>query len=104
MIRSVEDFGIAAGRKPGLTGIWVGDEKLGAIGVRVSRWITSHGFALNVNVDLKYFEYIVPCGIRQHGVTSMQKLLGKEIPLQQVERSLADHFERIFHRRLNGKD
>jgi lipoyl(octanoyl) transferase len=104
MIRCVEDFGITAGRKPGLTGIWVGDEKLGAIGVRVSRWITSHGFALNVNVDLKYFEYIVPCGIRQHGVTSMQRLLGREIPIQQVERSLADHFERIFNRRLNGKD
>ena len=100
MIRCVADFGITADRKSGLTGIWVGDEKLGAIGVRVSRWITSHGFALNVQPDLKYFEYIIPCGIRQHGVTSMKKLLGSEIPLAEVHRSLARHFEQIFHRKV----
>ena len=100
MIRCVADFGISAGRKPGLTGIWVGDEKIGAIGVRVSRWITSHGFALNVQPDLKYFEYIVPCGIRQHGVTSMKKLLNREIPLPEIHRSLAHHFEQIFNRKL----
>lgn len=100
MIRCVADFGILADRKSGLTGIWVGDEKIGAIGVRVSRWITSHGFALNVQPDLKYFEYIVPCGIRQHGVTSMNRLLNREIPLGAVHRSLAFHFEEIFHRIL----
>jgi len=100
MIRCVANFGIIADRKSGLTGIWVGDEKLGAIGVRVSRWITSHGFALNVQPDLKYFEYIVPCGIRQHGVTSMKKLLGSEIPLAEVHRSLAHHFEEIFQRKV----
>jgi lipoyl(octanoyl) transferase len=102
MIRCVGDFGIQAGRKPGLTGIWVNDEKIGAIGVRVSRWITSHGFALNVNTDLTRFEYIVPCGIRQHGVTSMQKLLNRPIPIEQVHRSLIHHFENIFQRKVNS--
>ena len=102
MIRCVGDFGIQAGRKPGLTGIWVNDEKIGAIGVRVSRWITSHGFALNVNTDLTRFEYIVPCGIRQHGVTSMQKLLNRPIPMEQVHRSLIHHFENIFQRKVNS--
>ncbi len=100
MIRCVRDFGIEAARKPGMTGIWVQDEKLGAIGVRVVRWVTSHGFALNVNPDLKYFEYIVPCGIRQHGVTSMKKLLGREIPLPEVHAVLVRHFESIFQRKV----
>lgn len=100
MIRTVADFGIAADRKPGMTGIWVGDEKIGAIGVRVVRWITSHGFALNVNTDLKYFDYIVPCGIKQFGVTSLQKLLGHEILIQEVHESLIKNFEIIFNRRV----
>lgn len=100
MIRCVRDFGIEAGRKPGMTGIWVGDEKLGAIGVRVARWVTSHGFALNVNPDLKYFEYMIPCGIRQHGVTSMKKLLNREIPLDEIHACLVPHFEVIFQRKV----
>ena len=100
MIRSVADFGIAAARKSGLTGIWVGDNKLGAIGVRVSRWITSHGLALNVNTDLTYFEYIIPCGIRLHGVTSMQKELQRPIDIAEVQRSLVRHFEEVFHRKI----
>lgn len=100
MIRCVADFGIQADRKPGMTGIWVGDEKIGAIGVRVVRWITSHGFALNVNTDLKYFDYIVPCGIKQYGVTSLQKLLAHEVPIQDVHDSLIRNFESIFNRKL----
>jgi lipoyl(octanoyl) transferase len=99
MIRCVQDFGVAAQRKKGLTGIWVGAEKIGAIGVRVSRWVTSHGFALNVNNDLKYFDYIVPCGIKQHGVTSLEKLLGHQVPLPEVHASLIGHFEAIFGRK-----
>jgi len=100
MIRTVGDFGIQADRKPGMTGIWVHDEKIGAIGVRVVRWVTSHGFALNVNTDLKYFDYIVPCGIKQFGVTSLQKLLGHEVPIQEVHASLIKNFESIFNRRV----
>lgn len=102
MIRVLKDFGIESDRKAGLTGVWVGDEKAGAIGVRVSRWITSHGFALNVNTDLKYFQYIVPCGIRQHGVTSIQKILGKEIPMEDVRRSITRRFEEIFQRKVEA--
>jgi lipoyl(octanoyl) transferase len=100
MIRCVADFGIHSDRKPGMTGIWVDDEKIGAIGVRVVRWITSHGFALNVNTDLKYFDYIVPCGIKHYGVTSLQKLLGHEVPIQEVHESLIRNFESIFNRRV----
>lgn len=100
MIRTVGDFGIQADRKQGMTGIWVNDEKIGAIGVRVVRWVTSHGFALNVNTDLKYFDYIVPCGIKQFGVTSLQKLLGHEVSIQEVHTSLIKNFEIIFNRRV----
>jgi lipoyl(octanoyl) transferase len=100
MIRTVADFGIQADRKAGMTGIWVGDEKIGAIGVRVVRWVTSHGFALNVNTDLKYFDYIVPCGIKQFGVTSLQKLLGHEVSIRDVHESLIKNFESIFNRRV----
>jgi lipoate-protein ligase B len=100
MIRSVADFGIVADRKKGMTGIWVGQEKLGAIGVRVVRWVTSHGFALNVNPDLNYFQYIIPCGIQQYGVTSMQKLLGQHISMSEVHSSLLHHFGQIFQRRM----
>ncbi|MCI0415164.1 lipoyl(octanoyl) transferase LipB [bacterium] len=101
MIRCVADFGIEAHREPGMTGAWVGQEKIGAIGVRVSRWITSHGFALNVNTDLKYFEFIVPCGIRQYGVTSLKKILGHDVDVTEVHRSLIIHFEQIFRRRIS---
>jgi lipoyl(octanoyl) transferase len=101
MIDVLADFSIEAHREAGMTGAWVGDEKIGAIGVRVSRWVTSHGFALNVNTDLKYFEYIVPCGIRQHGVTSIEKVLGRPVEISEVQSSLIRHFERIFHRRLS---
>lgn len=100
MIRCVADFGISASRKTGMTGIWVGDEKIGAIGVRVVKWITSHGFALNVNTDLKFFDLIVPCGIKEYGVTSLQKLLNREVPLNEVHASIKFHFSRIFERRL----
>src|SRR5262249_13449230 len=76
LIRPAADYGISARRIPGLTGVWVGDEKLAAIGVRIARWVTSHGFALNVTADLDYFKLIVPCGIADRGVTSLKTLLG----------------------------
>src|SRR5262245_29018390 len=74
LIRAAADYGIAAGRIEGLTGVWVGDEKLAAIGVRISRWITSHGFALNHTTNLSHFDFIVPCGVADRGVTSLTKL------------------------------
>lgn len=104
MIDCLADFSIEAHREAGMTGVWVGREKIGAIGVRVSRWITSHGFALNVNTDLKYFDWIVPCGIREYGVTSMQKLLSREVPIADVHASLIRHFERIFDRKLEASN
>jgi len=100
LIRSAAAFGIAAGRCPGLTGAWVGDEKLAAIGVRIARWITSHGFALNVSTDLSHFGLIVPCGITDKGVTSLEKLLGHAVPMGDVEAAVADAFCDVFERRL----
>jgi lipoyl(octanoyl) transferase len=96
MMRTTAAFGVAAGRIDGLTGAWVGADKIGAIGVRISRWITSHGFAYNVNTLLDYFNLIVPCGIRDHGVTSLQRLLGREVPMQEVEDEVVRQFEAIF--------
>jgi lipoyl(octanoyl) transferase len=98
LMQTVAGFGIAAGRVEGLTGIWVGQEKLAAIGVRISRWVTSHGFALNVNTDLSRFGLIVPCGITDKGVTSMQRLLGRSIPMAEVEDVLIRHFGAVFAR------
>jgi len=100
LIRTVADYGIAAGRVQGLTGVWVGDEKLAAIGVRISRWITSHGFALNVSTDLEYFGLIVPCGIADRGVTSLELLTGRTLAPQQIEERVAFHFSQVFDRAL----
>jgi len=98
MIRACADFGVAAGRLAGLTGTWVGGEKIGAIGVRIARWVTSHGFALNVGTDLSPFELIVPCGIRGHGVTSLDRLLGRPVPTDAVMDRLADHLGQVLGR------
>ena len=98
LIRAVSDFGIEAGRIAGLTGIWVGPDKLAAIGVRISRWITSHGFALNVATDLSRFGLIVPCGITDKGVTSMEHLLGHPVPMDEVGNAVASRFAETFGR------
>jgi lipoyl(octanoyl) transferase len=94
IIDTLADYGITAGRIPKLTGVWVGERKIAAIGVHLSRWVTSHGFALNVNTDLSYFQYIVPCGLTRP-VTSMQQL-GVDAALDEVGQILAGHFGRIF--------
>jgi len=96
LIRTVAEYGIEAGRVEGLTGVWVGQEKLAAIGVRISRWVTSHGFALNVTTDLEYFQLIVPCGIADRGVTSLSRLLGRSVDRAEVEKRLVAHFGRVF--------
>ncbi|OFW01064.1 MAG: lipoyl(octanoyl) transferase [Acidobacteria bacterium RIFCSPLOWO2_02_FULL_68_18] len=100
MIRVCADYGIEAGRIGGLTGAWVGSQKIGAIGVRISRWITSHGFAFNVNTDLGYFDLIVPCGIADRGVTSVERLVGRRVPLEEAEDALARRFGEVFEREV----
>ncbi|CAN5838684.1 lipoyl(octanoyl) transferase LipB [soil metagenome] len=97
LIRALRSFGITARRVPGMTGAWVGDEKIAAIGVRVSSgWITSHGFALNVSTDLAYFDSIVPCGIRELGVTSMQRLLATTVDYEAVCAAVTASFCDVF--------
>jgi lipoate-protein ligase B len=101
IIETLADFGIPSGRVAGATGVWVGDEKIAAIGVRTSQWVTSHGIALNVHTDLDYFDLIVPCGLRSRGVTSLSKLLGRKAPqLGKVKSRFMDHFGRIFGRSI----
>lgn len=96
VMSTLGDFGLDAGTKPGLTGVWVGDKKLAAIGVAVAHWITYHGLALNVTTDLKYFRLINPCGIIDYSVGSMAELLGRNIGLPQVNDSLARNFATLF--------
>jgi len=99
LMRTCADFGIATKRVQGLTGVWTDqdrDSKLAAIGVHISRFVTSHGFALNVNTDLSYFNLIIPCGITSKPVTSMQKELDKELPLNAVAESISRNFGVVF--------
>jgi lipoyl(octanoyl) transferase len=100
MIRVCADYGVPAGRIAGLTGAWVGSEKIGAIGVRISRWITSHGFAFNVRTNLQHFHLIVPCGIADRGVTSLEKATGRVVPVEGAEDRLAVHFADVFAREI----
>jgi len=102
MIRTCGDYGVAAGRVPGLTGTWVGEQKIGAIGVRIARWVTSHGFALNVAADLAPFGLIVPCGIRDRGVTSLEQLLRRPPDVAEVMGRLAHHLAAIFEREASS--
>jgi lipoyl(octanoyl) transferase len=96
LIDTAGDFGVRAERLPGCTGVWVADAKLAAMGVHVSRWVTSHGFALNVSTDLSYFDHIIPCGIRNKQVTSLEKLLGRRVEINAVAERVVEHFGRIF--------
>jgi lipoyl(octanoyl) transferase len=100
MIRAAGDFGLPGQRIAGLSGAWVGADKLGAIGVRISRWITSHGFAFNVTTDLDFFNLIVPCGIASGGVTSLSRATGRDVSLADAETSLVRHFADVFDREV----
>jgi len=97
LIRTVSEYGVAGERVEGLTGVWVGREKLAAIGVRIARWVTSHGFALNVTTNLDYFNLIVPCGIADRGVTSLARLTGRPIELSEVASRTAEQFANVFN-------
>lgn len=92
----LDEFGITANRIEGLTGVWVGDEKIAAQGVRISRWVTMHGFALNVNPDLSFYDGIIPCGIFDHGVTSMEQLLGEKQDMRKVKQVVLKKFNQHF--------
>jgi lipoyl(octanoyl) transferase len=96
IIHLLAEYGISSQRVAGATGVWVGDEKIAAIGVRTSQWVTSHGLALNVNTNLDYFSLIVPCGLTNKGITSMKKLLGQAIPMREVKERFCRHFGAVF--------
>jgi lipoyl(octanoyl) transferase len=102
VIRTLAEYGITSGTIPKWPGVWIGQEdspdarKIGAIGVHLARWLTSHGFAVNINTHLPHFNLIVPCGIREAGVTSLQRELGHSVPLAEVEDKVARHFTEVF--------
>jgi lipoate-protein ligase B len=104
MIRTAADFGVAARRMDGQHGAWIdtpgGEEKLGAVGVHLSRWVTSHGFAYNVSTDLRYFDLIVPCGIAGKRATSLERALGRDVSMEEARGRIALHFSEVFSREL----
>jgi len=104
MIRIAADWGIAAGRVEGLNGAWVGDQKIGAIGVRIARWVTMHGFALNVSTDLSHFRVIVPCGISGKGVTSIGAETGQDVSIRDVEAAAGRHLAEIFDAEVEWRE
>ena len=108
IIKTLADYGIKGERSPGETGVWIDvgtpfARKICAMGVRASRWVTMHGFAFNINADLSYFNYIIPCGIVDKSVTSLNQELGKNIPLQEVKEKIKFHFSNIFEAELIEK-
>jgi lipoyl(octanoyl) transferase len=108
MIRATADFGLDAKRVQGQHGVWLDsqdgapEEKLGALGVHLSRWVTSHGFAYNASTDLRYFDLIVPCGIEGKRATSLERALGRAVSSQEAKRCLAAHFGEIFERKMES--
>lgn len=110
IINTIARYGIVAGRLPGSTGVWLDADnpamarKICAMGVRCSRWITMHGFALNVNTDMRFFDYIVPCGIGDKAVTSMQRELGREVDEQEVKEIIKEEFAKVFEAEIIPAD
>jgi lipoyl(octanoyl) transferase len=108
IILTLAEYGIKAGRSPGETGVWIEpdikgrERKICAIGVRTSRWVTMHGFALNVNTNLDYFNFIIPCGISNKQVTSLEKELGQQINMEEVKQRLRKNFEKVFNVEMQG--
>ena len=100
LIRTVAEYGITADRAEGRRGIWAGNEKIAAIGVRIAKWVTSHGFALNVNTNLDHFQLITPCGLRGTGVTSIARLTGRDIALDEVREIVTAKFAEVFERQM----
>ncbi|SVA05338.1 uncharacterized protein METZ01_LOCUS58192 [marine metagenome] len=96
IIDTVSEFGIEAKRIEGLTGVWVGDEKIAALGVRIRRWVTMHGFSINVNTDLTFYDGIIPCGIFDHGITSMEQLLCRPQDMEKVKKVVRSKFGYYF--------
>ena len=96
IIKTCAEYNIAAGRNQEYTGVWVGDKKIAAIGIKVSRWITMHGFAFNVNTDLSLFDGIIPCGIKEKSVTSLQNELGRAIEINEVKTFILEKFTEVF--------
>jgi|TARA_B100000586_G_scaffold110470_1_gene79464 lipoate-protein ligase B len=96
IIDTVSEFGIEAKRIEGLTGVWVGDEKIAALGVRIRRWVTMHGFSINVNTDLTFYDGIIPCGIFDHGITSMEQLLCRPQDMEKVKKVVRSKFRYYF--------
>lgn len=96
MIETCNVFGLAAKRIAGCNGCWVEDRKIGAVGVRISRWVTMHGIAFNVATDMRHFQYIIPCGITDKGVTSLESELGRSVPLDEVQEVVARAFGDVF--------
>ncbi|MDH7499569.1 MAG: lipoyl(octanoyl) transferase LipB, partial [candidate division NC10 bacterium] len=95
-LKVLSDYGVSGQRVPGLTGVWVGEEKVMAIGIGVKRWVSLHGVAFNVNTDLECFRLIDPCGIKERGVTSLGSLLKREVPLPEVQERWIHHFSCVF--------
>ncbi len=96
IVRTLKEYGIVSHKDEEYTGVWIGEEKICAIGIKISRWITMHGLAFNINNDLSYFDKIIPCGIFHKGVTSVKKILGKEISFEEVKNVVIKKFVEVF--------